>query len=76
MLHESPLVPAVDHAVGVSDIAKIGARVTKGEPLARLHANAASGLQDAVALIDDAFSISDGVPNMPPLIVETILPDA
>jgi len=49
----------VDPAVGLSDVATLGAKIEKGQPLARVHAaregqadRAASAVRQAVALSD------------------------
>jgi len=66
----------VDHAVGVSAMSKIGDRVKKGEALLALHANDQLKMREAMNLVEDAFKLSSDKPTSPPLIVETIHPDA
>ena len=65
----------VDFAVGVSDLAKIGEPVSKGQPLATIHANDAQKLEEARAMLQKAFTLSDeNVPPVP-LIRDMILPE-
>lgn len=47
----------IDHAVGISDLVKIGDRVAKGDTLAVLHANDERKLQEARCLAEKAFQI-------------------
>ncbi|MBI3985624.1 MAG: thymidine phosphorylase [Lentisphaerae bacterium] len=63
---------AVDHAVGLSDIRKIGERVSRGAPLAVLHANDAHLLAQARALVETAFALSPSPVTPPPLIARVI----
>ena len=61
---------AVDHAVGIAGIAKIGAHVEHGQPLAVLHANDKIKLTEARALLQAAFRINKESVSAPPLILE------
>jgi pyrimidine-nucleoside phosphorylase len=63
----------VDHAVGASNLAKIGDKIEKGQTLAVLHANDEGKLAEAMALLDKAFTISEE--SVPPraLITDTIV---
>ena len=63
---------AVDFAVGVSGILKIGEPVRKGQPLLVLHANDEKRLADARELLKSAFKISKTKPRAPKLILERI----
>jgi pyrimidine-nucleoside phosphorylase len=63
----------VDHAVGVTNLCKIGQAVTKGEPLATVLANDKARLQDALALLEPAFDIGPEPPDITPLIREVIV---
>lgn len=62
----------VDHAVGISGLAKIGEQVAHGHPLALLHANDAQKMAEARALLQTAFSISPSVVTSSPLILEEV----
>ena len=63
---------AVDHAVGLTDIVKLGEAVDPDRPLCNLHARDEATLAAAVELAGDAFTIDDGKPSVPPLIGERI----
>jgi pyrimidine-nucleoside phosphorylase len=63
---------AVDHAVGVSALLKIGERVERSQPLATLHANDAARLAEARSLMQSAFQISAQSVSEPPLLLEEI----
>jgi thymidine phosphorylase len=65
---------SVDHAVGNSGLAKIGAQVERGQPLALLHANDAEKLTAARALLQSAFRLTTETVSAPPLILEEIAP--
>jgi len=65
----------VDFAVGVSDIAKIGEMVSKGQPLATLHANDTGKLEEAKAMLAKAFTFSRETVPPVPLISDMILPE-
>lgn len=62
----------VDHAVGVSGIAKIGFEVKKGDTLLTLHANCTERAGEAESMLADAFDISTDKPPEPELIVTSI----
>lgn len=63
---------AVDFAVGVSELRKIGEPVRKGEPLLIIHANDKSRLDQAWELLKPAFRISKTKPRPPKLILERL----
>jgi len=63
---------AVDFAVGVSGIKKIGEPVKKGEPLLLVHANDDQKLAQAHELLKTAFKISATRPRSPKLILERV----
>lgn len=50
---------AVDHAVGISHLAKVGDKVAKGDVLAVIHANDKKKLEEARVLVAKAFKFSD-----------------
>ncbi|MEM6307514.1 MAG: thymidine phosphorylase [Pseudomonadota bacterium] len=58
----------INPAVGLSDIAPLGAFVTAGQPLALIHAGDNSA-QQAVA---QCFTLTDAPPDVPPLIHDRI----
>ncbi len=66
---------AVDHAVGATDLLKIGEQVSKGDPLLTMHINSTNRLAEAEKLFMDAFTFSDAPVSPPPFINELILPE-
>jgi len=63
---------AVDPAVGISGLVKVGERVDKGQALAVIHANDDSRLTEAKRRIAGAFTFSDREIEPPPLILDRI----
>ncbi len=49
----------VDHAVGVSELVKVGERVEQGSSLCRIHANSEGALAEAKAMLAKAIVIGD-----------------
>ena len=62
----------VDPAVGVSDVVALGARVIKGQPLARIHAAREGQADRAAQVIRDAITISPTAPAKRNLVHERI----
>ncbi len=62
----------IDHSVGLTNIVKTGTHVKQGEPLLVIHANCKDKLNEAVRLLDNAFSFSTQPPVSTPVILETI----
>jgi pyrimidine-nucleoside phosphorylase len=63
---------SIDHAVGLSNLRKIGERIEKGEPLCIIHSN---GHEDETRLfqtLEPAFKISEHPVEPPSLILEII----
>lgn len=65
----------VDHAVGVTNLMKIGEKVSKGDPLLTMHINSQDRLAEAEQFFMDAFTFSDEPVVPPPFINELILPE-
>jgi thymidine phosphorylase len=65
----------VDHAVGISQLIKVGERVTKGNAVLIIHANPASKLNEAQTLFEQAIVIVPEPVDPVPLINELILPE-
>ncbi len=65
----------VDHAVGISQLVKVGERVTKGNAVLTIHANPASKLNEAQTLFEQAIVIVPEPVDPVPLINELILPE-
>jgi pyrimidine-nucleoside phosphorylase len=63
---------AVDHAVGIEIDAPRGAGVRRGDLLARIHSRAASAGAKIAGRVASAFSVEEGPPAIPPLVLERI----
>ncbi len=62
----------IDPAVGISDIARLGQRITKGEPLAVVHATREDAARQAAADVLSAVTIADTPVRTPDLVHERI----
>jgi pyrimidine-nucleoside phosphorylase len=62
----------VDHAVGVSEIKKVGTQVKQGEPLMMIHYNDEAKLEQALDHFKNAYRLAPKRPTPPPLIVERV----
>lgn len=62
----------VNPAVGLSDVVSIGDRVTKGQPLARIHAARESQADEAEQAVRAAITLGDGPATAPALVLEHI----
>jgi thymidine phosphorylase len=62
----------IDLAVGVHLEAKIGDRVSRGEPIAVLHANDESRLPEAERVLRSGITLSTAPVAPPPLILERL----
>lgn len=62
----------VDPAAGVELLAKVGDRVEKGQPLARLHVGRPDRLQEAKRLIGEAYTIGEKPTQPGPLVLECV----
>jgi pyrimidine-nucleoside phosphorylase len=63
---------AIDHAVGITLVAKPGDRVEAGQPLLVLHHRNGRGLEEAAAMCAEAFDFSDAAPPGRPKILGEI----
>lgn len=63
---------AVDPAVGVAELVKVGERVEKGGVLAVAHANDRARLDEARRLLVEAFTFAEAPPAPAPLIAERV----
>jgi thymidine phosphorylase len=59
---------AVDHAVGFDRLRARGAKLRKGEPIARVHARTPEAAEAAAAALTAAFAIGEGRAEVPPLV--------
>ena len=58
---------AIDHAVGLASLARRGARVEKGAPLALVHAHDESAAQAAAAMVASAYRFGAAPPAAAPV---------
>lgn len=65
----SKIDDTIDHAVGITLLAKPGDRVTTGEPILVLHHRHGRGVEEAKALCRNAFELSDAAPAPRPKIL-------
>ncbi len=63
---------AVDPAVGITDLVKVGEPIEKGQPLAVIHANDDESLRVATTQLREGITIGDSAVATPPLIAERI----
>ena len=63
---------AIDPAVGVGGLVKVGEKIAAGAPLAVIHANDAGALAEATAMLARAIVIGDTPGMTPPLVDELI----
>jgi pyrimidine-nucleoside phosphorylase len=63
---------SIDHAVGISNLRKIGDRIEKGEPLCIIHSNGHENESQLFQTLEPAFQISEHPVEPPPLILEII----
>jgi thymidine phosphorylase len=59
----------IDPGTGITVEVKIGAKVSKGDPLLRLHWNERRRLDEALTLAERAVVVDEGPANPPPLIL-------
>ncbi len=64
----------IDHAVGFDRLARIGDKVAKNVPIARIHARDETSAAEAIQRLSAAYHL-DGEAEQNPLIAQTILPD-
>ncbi len=62
----------IDHAVGISDLKKIGERVEAGDPLCIIHSNGHEDEKQLFQLLNSAIETSEIPVEPPPLILEVI----
>ena len=56
---------AIDHAVGLTALMPVGASVSKGDPLAILHARNEAAADEAAAAVASAYTIGETKPRAP-----------
>ena len=62
----------IDHAVGVTEVKKIGTQVKQGEPLMMIHYNDDARLESALEYLKAAYRLAPKRPNIPDLVVERV----
>ncbi len=62
----------VDHAVGFSDIASIGTKLSKGSPILKIHAARIDHAEEAKRQVLAAFKLSDSAPKETDLVLKRI----
>jgi thymidine phosphorylase len=62
----------VDHSVGISGIAKVGQAVSRGDPMAFIHANSTESLDATKGMVAKAFVIKNTEVKPPKLIMGTL----
>ena len=62
----------VNPAVGLSDVAELGAKIVAGQPIMRIHAAREDAADQAMQQVLGAITISDTAPERPALIHERI----
>jgi pyrimidine-nucleoside phosphorylase len=62
----------IDHAVGVTEVKKIGTQVKQGEPLMMIHYNDEGRLESALEYLKAAYRLAPKRPAIPVLIVERV----
>jgi thymidine phosphorylase len=63
---------AIDFAVGLGNFVELGAKVKAGQPLGLVHARSADASRFAVQAIQQAITIGDIAPSLPPSIYEAV----
>ncbi|MDX1381974.1 MAG: thymidine phosphorylase, partial [Xanthomonadales bacterium] len=66
---------AVDPRVGLAGFVSLGQRVTRGEPLATVHAASESAAERAAGQVAAAIMLADESPPLPPLVHRRITPN-
>ena len=62
----------IDYAVGLSDMVPLGTRLSRGQPMGRVHASRMDSATQAVRAVQNAIIMSEAAPEMPTLIREGI----
>ena len=62
----------VDHAVGFSEIASIGTKLSKGSPILKIHAARIDHAEEAKTQVLAAFKLSDSAPKETELVLKRI----
>jgi thymidine phosphorylase len=63
---------AIDHAVGITGLVGLGAKLAKGDPLAVIHARTEAAADGAAAAVTAAYAFASGAPAIGPLIARRL----
>ena len=63
----------IDHKVGLSEVSILGKEMAAGEPLAMIHAETEAAWQAAATMVQQAMTIQDARPEIPPSVYERIV---
>jgi len=63
----------IDHAVGLEFHKRIGDRIEKDEPLAKIHYNSGAKLAEAQSFIAESYQIGEFAPPEKPMLIHRIL---
>lgn len=66
------ITDTIDHAVGLSNLRKIGEHIEKGDPLCIVHSNGHEDKTQLFQLMESAFEITAESTEPPPLIIEVV----
>jgi thymidine phosphorylase len=61
---------SVDHAVGLTDLARVGERVDGGRPLGIVHARSEAAAETAAGALRHAYTVGEGEPSRGPVVLE------
>ena len=62
----------IDHAVGLSEVVGIGARLEAGDPLCILHACSETAAEAVAAEVARAFTLGEEAPEVPPVLYDLV----
>jgi thymidine phosphorylase len=63
---------SVDHAVGVTQLLPVGAEVSRGDPLAQIHAADEAAARQAAARIRSAYTLGETKPRTPKTVLRRV----
>jgi thymidine phosphorylase len=64
---------SIDHAVGLTELASLGAQIKAGQPLGMIHARDEAGFEAAVSRLSQAYVIGEERAGIQPVIRERIV---
>ncbi|CUH75214.1 thymidine phosphorylase [Tropicibacter naphthalenivorans] len=63
---------AVDPAVGLTEVVRLGDKIAKGQPLARVHAAREGAAEQAIQAVQKAITLGNEAPKAQPLVKERV----